>query len=73
MNPDDFRKINGLVRWSTGDKGNGFSVTASVYQGAGTPPTRSRSAPSESGLIDRFDAIDPTDGGETHRYSLSGE
>ena len=32
-NPDDFRKVNGLVRWSTGDNGNGFSVTGVVYQG----------------------------------------
>ena len=27
----------------------------------------------ESGQIDRFGAVDPTDRGETHRYSFSGE
>jgi hypothetical protein len=27
----------------------------------------------ESGLVGRFGALDPSDGGETHRLSLSGE
>ena len=39
----------------------------------GTRPIRSRSAPIDEGLIGRFGAIDPTDGGDTYRYSGSVE
>ena len=39
--------------------------------GAGTRPTRSRRAPSRRGLIGRFGDVDPTDGGDAQRYSLS--
>ena len=40
---------------------------------AGTRRTRCRCARSTTVEIDRFGTVDPTDGGETHRYSLSAE
>ena len=40
---------------------------------SGTPPTRSPRRGVDEGLYGRYDAIDPTDGGRTHRYSLSAD
>ena len=72
-NPDDFRKVNGLLRWSTGDKGNGFSVTGVFYQGVWNSTDQVAQRGVGEGIYGRFDAIDVTDGGRTHRYSLSAD
>ena len=72
-NPDAFRKINGLLRWSTGQKGNGFSVTGVFYQGVWNSTDQVAQRGVDQGLYGRYDAIDPTDGGRTHRYSLSAD
>ncbi len=71
--PDDFRKINGFLRWSTGAKGNGFSVTGVLYQGVWNSTDQVAQRGVDEGLYGRYDAIDPTDGGRTHRYSLSAD
>ena len=52
---------------SPSSQSSGWRTTTS-----GTPRTRFPGRAVESGLIDRFGFIDPTDGGETKRYSLSG-
>ncbi len=72
-NPDDFRKANGLLRWSTGEKGNGFSLTGVFYQGVWNSTDQIARRAVDEGIIGRYDAIDPTDGGRTHRYSLSAD
>ena len=69
--PTTLRKLNGVLRYSAGHADNGFAVTAMAYSGPGTRPTRSRSAPWSTGSIGRFGALDPTDGGDAQRYSLS--
>jgi outer membrane receptor protein involved in Fe transport len=71
--PDDYRKINGVVRWSTGEPSNGFSVTAAAYQGVWNATDQIPGRAVDEGLVGRFDAIDPTDGGRSHRYSLSAQ
>ncbi len=40
---------------------------------SGSRRIRFRCAPCRIGAIDRFGFVDPTDGGETHRYSLSAD
>jgi len=72
-NPDDFRKINALLRWSKGDSGHAFSLTGVFYQGVWNSTDQIPQRAVDEGLIGRFDAIDPTDGGRTHRYSLSAD
>ncbi len=73
INPDDFRKINGIIRYSAGDSQNAFRITGMGYRGEWNSTDQVAERATDSGLIDRFGAIDPTDGGETHRYSLSAE
>jgi hypothetical protein len=72
VRPDDYRKINGVVRYSVGDTLNGFSITGMGYRGRwnSTDQIPERAV---GNLIDRFGTIDETDGGETSRYSGSFE
>lgn len=71
--PDDFRKVNGLLRWSRGDAANGFTVTAMGYDGRWNSTDQIPERAVREGLIGRFGLIDPTNGGDSHRYSLSAE
>ena len=70
--PDDFRKANAMVRYVQGDAQNGYNITAMAYQGKWNSTDQIAQRAVDSGQIGRFDAIDPTDGGEARRYSLSG-
>ncbi len=71
--PDSYRKFNGVLRYSRGDAVNGLSLTAMGYLGKWNATEASPERAIEQGLIDRFGSIDPTDGGRTYRYSISGE
>ena len=72
VHPDDYRKINGVLRFSEGDLAQGFNVTAMGYKAKWNSTDQIPQRAIGSGFISgRFDAIDPTDGGESHRYSLS--
>jgi len=70
--PDDFRKGNAMVRYSRGTPEDGFSLTGmyliDIFHATNQIPERAV----REGLIDRFEAIDPSDQGNTERYSVSG-
>src|SRR3569832_386011 len=70
-NPERFRSTNGVLRWSTGDAGNRQSDTAMAYSARWNATDQVPLRAVESGFIDRFGAIDASDGGDTSRYSLS--
>ncbi|MEW5707280.1 MAG: Plug domain-containing protein, partial [Pseudomonadota bacterium] len=70
--PDDYKKVNAVLRYSQGTALNGFNLTAMAYHGAWNATDQVAKRAVDSGLIGRFDALDPTDGGEASRYSLSG-
>ena len=72
-NPDDYYKINGLLRFTSGDTGNGISATALAYHGKWNSTDQVPVRAIENGIIDRLGAIDDSDGGNSSRYSLSGE
>lgn len=71
-NPDDYRRINGVLRYSEGNTSNGFDITAMAYRGQWNATDQVPKRAIESGEIGRFDAIDSTDGGTALRYSISG-
>ena len=71
VNPEHSRRTSGLLRYSQGEPGDGFSITAMGYDAKWTSTDQIPLRAVDSGLIDRFGAIDPTDGGKTSRYSLS--
>ena len=73
VNPDDYRKYNGVLRYSVGDAQDGFSITGMGYQASWNSTDQIPQRAVEDGEVGRFGAIDPTDGGGTRRYSLSAE
>ena len=70
--PDDYRKLNGVLRYSQGDRANGWNVTGMGYSAQWNATDQIPLRAVESGALGRFALIDPTDGGKSHRYSLSG-
>ncbi|MFL6195486.1 MAG: TonB-dependent receptor, partial [Thermoanaerobaculia bacterium] len=71
--PDDFRKLNGVLRWNRGDAGSGLTVTAMGYDGTWSSTDQIPERAVDEGLIGRFGTIDPTDGGRSYRYSLAAD
>ena len=69
--PEHARRTSGLLRYSQGVPGDGFAVTAMGYDAKWTSTDQIPLRAVDDGSLDRFGAIDPTDGGKTSRYSLS--
>ncbi|MET3118909.1 outer membrane receptor protein involved in Fe transport [Undibacterium sp. GrIS 1.8] len=69
--PENVRKYSGILRYSQGTQDDGFNVTAMAYKNSWNSTDQVPLRAVQSGLIDRFGAIDPSDGGQTSRYSLS--
>jgi outer membrane receptor protein involved in Fe transport len=71
--PDDFQKLNALARYSSGGAAGGFSLTALAYHASWNSTDQIPDRALAAQRLGRFDAIDPTDGGNTSRYSGSFE
>jgi hypothetical protein len=68
----DVRKYNGLVKYSGDIAGISSRLTFSGYDSSWTSTNQVPQRAVSSGLIDRFGYIDPDLGGESSRYSLTG-
>jgi hypothetical protein len=68
--PDDYRKTNGIVRYSRGSAQQGFSLTALGYDARWHATDQVPRRAMESGLIPRYGSLDASDGGSTARYSF---
>jgi hypothetical protein len=71
--PDDYHRANGVVRYTQGDDRHGWDATAMAYDGVWNGTDQVPLAAINDGLIDRFGSLNPTDGGSSNRYSVSGE
>jgi hypothetical protein len=71
--PDDYRKVNGLLRYSRGDNRNGFSLTGMGYWADWDSTDQVPERAITEGLISRFGLIDASDGGKANRQSLAAE
>lgn len=71
-NPDDLRKLNGVMRYSQGTSENGFSLTGMAYANRWNSTDQIPSRAVASGEIGLYGALDPSDGGNSNRFSLSG-
>jgi hypothetical protein len=72
VTPDDARKENFVLRYSEGDRENGYSITAMLYHQLWTNTTDiPLRAITEDLVPDRFGTLNPTDGGRAWRSSLS--
>ena len=70
-NPDDVQKINGMMRYSQGTATDGFAVTGMAYSNKWNSTDQVPERAITSGQIGLYGEEDPTDGGNTSRFSLS--
>lgn len=69
---ENYKKRNGMLRYSRElSERSSFSITAQGYDGDWRSTDQIPQRAVESGQIDRFGNVDPTDEGSSHRYSLS--
>lgn len=68
-----YNGFKGLARYSTGDPQRGFSLTFMGYTADWLSTDQIPRRAVESGLIDRFDLLDPGPRGDTDRLSLSAD
>jgi hypothetical protein len=71
--PQNFRKLNAVARWSLAQGDDNFGLTAMGYSGKWNSTDQIPKRAVDAGLIGRFGSLDPTDGGEGSRASLSLE
>ncbi len=72
-NPSRYRKQNAVLRYSLREEGRTHGVTAMAYQGRWNATDQIPLRAAAAGNLGRFGAIDPSDGGDSQRYSLSYE
>lgn len=70
---ENLRKESGVLRYVNGDHRNGWNVTLMGYGSTWDSTDQIPQRAVDQGLISRLGAIDPSDGGESSRFSLSGD
>jgi hypothetical protein len=73
VHPDDYKKANAVLRWSEQTPLTNVNVTAWAYRGDFNSSDQIPQRLVDAGLLNRFGAVDPSDGGRTYRYALSTE
>jgi hydrogenase/urease accessory protein HupE len=71
VHPDDYSKFNGLLTYSQSNAANGFSITGRAYHGQWN--SSDQLAANAVPLVGYFGTLNPTDGGNSERYSLQAE
>jgi hypothetical protein len=71
--PDDYRKVNTVLRYSRGDNRNGVSLTGMEYWADWDSTDQVPQRAIVSGVIPRFGSLDTTDGGRANRQSVAVE
>ncbi len=70
---NNYLKFNGVLRYSQIRGNSGWSVTAMGMQSDWRSTDQIARRALDQGIIGRFDALDPTTGGSSQRYSLNSE
>ena len=68
---DDMKKFSGLLRYSQGTATDGFSLTGMAYSNTWNSTDQVALRAYTTGQIGLYGELDPTDGGDTSRFSLS--
>ncbi len=69
--PDDYNRLNAVLRYQHGSDRDYWTLTAMGYSGRWNSTDQVPQRAIDAGLIDRYGSLNPTDGGVTGRYSLS--
>ena len=70
--PDEAHRINGVMRWSQGTHDNGISFDAMAYANRWHATNQIPERAVSEGVISLYGNINPTDRGDTTRFSVSG-
>jgi hypothetical protein len=73
VRPDDYRKVNGVLRYSRGDHRNGLSLTGIGYWADWNATDQVAQRAIDRGVISRIGLLDTTNGGTTDRQSVAAE
>ncbi len=69
--PDGYAKFNGMLTYSKGEDAHGFSITVRGYHGKWN--SSDQIPDTAVPLVGLFGALNPSDGGNSQRYSLATE
>jgi hypothetical protein len=69
--PDDFNRLNGVVRYHRGTDNDYWTLTGMAYSGKWTSTDQVPQRAIDAGLIGRFGSLNSTDGGVSSRSSLT--
>jgi hypothetical protein len=69
---ENTKKLNSVFRWSQGTQANGLSLTGMAYSNHWNATDQIPARSVDQGLLSRWGTLDPTQHGNTTRYSLSG-
>ncbi len=69
--PDEYNRRNAVLRYHIGDDRDFFTVTGMAYSGRWRSTDQVPLRAIAAGFIDRYGSMDPTDGGESTRASVS--
>jgi hypothetical protein len=70
---NEYLKFNGVLKYSEEHGDHGWSLTGMAMGSDWNSTDQIPKRAVDSGSLDRFGAIDPTDGGRSDRYSVTGE
>jgi TonB-dependent Receptor Plug Domain len=71
--PENFRKLNFVLRYSQGSAADGFSLMLNGYSGAWTGEQQIPERAIRHHDIGYFGNLDPSDGGDSQRYMFTAE
>ncbi|MDB5798200.1 MAG: TonB-dependent receptor [Paucimonas sp.] len=71
--PENYRRFNGFLSWNIRAGSDELRVAAMRLQSSWTATDQVARRAITSGLVGRFGSLDPTDGGDTARSSLSAD
>lgn len=69
--PENQRRINGVLRYTHDADSGHYGITLMGYDGRWTSTDQIPERAVSAGTLDRYGSLDPSDGGLSHRYSLS--
>ena len=71
--PEDYRKLNGLLRYALPLGEGQLALTAMAYSGRWNSTDQVAQRAIDAGLIGRYGSLDDSSGGSSQRYSLSAD
>ncbi|PKL74566.1 MAG: hypothetical protein CVV27_19840, partial [Candidatus Melainabacteria bacterium HGW-Melainabacteria-1] len=69
--PEDSKKFNGMLKYTLDQHDWGMTINGKAYSNSWTATNQIPQSAIDSGALGLYGSMDPSDGGESNRYSLS--